>query len=174
MIGVRAGCIAATGVVTSSPLIAEFTYTTGSYSPDNKNMNRGYSNDFVNSYGTIDVSSFNLADGTTITTDSFLNTTISSEGFEFKEFLPQFGNDTLIIVAHFIGNTSPPAFTDANWFKTLRIINNTQGTTEDILRSAFTASAVDVTSPDSKVTIFMQRVAVTSNNDSITVQLRSD
>ena len=73
-----------------------------------------------------------------------------------------------------LGQTSTPTFNDANWFTTLRMINNSDVRTEDIARSSF-ADGGDTTDGTNVFTIKTTiRTANTSTGDSVTIQLRSD
>lgn len=167
------GIIAAAGSGDAG-LISEFTYTVGSYSPDGKNSFRGYAqSQFVN-YGSVTESSFDIADGTTITTNTTSANFVNTNGFAVYEYVPSAGIQTFVIRFLVLGQTSTPTFNDANWFTTLRMINSTDSTTEDIARSSF-FNGSDTTDGTSVFTVkSSNRTSTTSTGDSVTIQLRSD
>ena len=166
------GVIAASSAVDAG-LISEFTYTVGSFSPDGKNSFRGYSQGSAN-FGSVTESSFDIADGTTITTNTTSGNYVSGNGFAVYEYVPSSGSQTFVIRFLVLGQTSTPTFNDANWFTTLRMINSTDSTTEDIARSSF-ADGGDTTDGTNVFTLKTSiRTANTSTGDSITIQLRSD
>lgn len=95
-------------------------------------------------------------------------------GFAIYENVPSSGSQTLIVRFFVLGQTSTPTFNDANWFTTLRMINNTDSRTEDIARSSFSDGA-DTTDGTNVFTVKTNiRTANTSTGDSVTIQLRSD
>ena len=152
-------------------LISSYSYTVGSTSPDGKNTFRGYATGQYVSYGSTSDTTFDLADGTTI---SMTNVAVYSNGFATYEYIPQSGAQTFTLRLIRANSTSFPTFNDSNWFKTLRIINNTTSTTEDIARSSFSAHSITNDGRDAMATTQLNRTATTSTNDSITIQLRSD
>lgn len=167
------GVIAASSAVDAG-LISEFTYTVGSNSPDGKNTFRGYSQGSSVNYGSVTESSFDIADGTTITTNTTSGNFVNTNGFAIYEYVPSSGGQTFTIRFLILGQTSTPTFNDANWFTTLRMINNTDSTTEDIARSSFSDGA-DTTDGTNVFTVkTTARTSTTSTGDSVTIQLRSD
>lgn len=95
-------------------------------------------------------------------------------GFAIYENVPSSGSQTLLIRFLILGQASTPTFNDANWFTTLRMINNSDVRTEDIARSSF-SDGVDTTDGTSVFTLKTTiRTANTSTGDSVTIQLRSD
>ena len=169
----NSGVIAAAGAGDAG-LISEFTYTVGSYSPDGKNSFRGYNQAQYVNYGSVTESSFDIADGTTITTNTTSGNFVTTNGFAIYEYVPSGGTQTFTIRFFILGQTSTPTFNDANWFTTLRIINNTDSTTEDIARSSF-SNGGDTTDGTNVFTVKTTiRTSTTSTSDSVTIQLRSD
>lgn len=153
-------------------LISSYSYTVGSNSPDGKNTFRGYATgQYINYGSTTAGSTFDLGDGTTI---SMTTVAVSSNGFATYEYIPQSGTQTFTLRLVRANSTSFPTFNDSNWFKTLRIINNTTSTTEDIARSSFSSPSLSNDGTDGMAIIQLNRTATTSTNDSITIQLRSD
>lgn len=164
------GIIAAAGAGDAG-LISEYSYTAGSTSPDGKNTFRGYATGQYISYGSTTDTTFDLGDGTTI---SMSGVSVFSNGFATYEYIPQSGAQTFTLRFIRANSTSFPTFNDSNWFKTLRIINNTTSTTEDIARSSFSAPSITNDGTNAMATTQLNKTATTSNNDSITIQLRSD
>ena len=104
---------------------------------------------------------------------------MSNLAFGFFEFDGASATDQLSIRLHILSATAPPTYNDSNWFKTLRVINNTDSVEFSVARSGFGApsTANDGTNCTSLITInnsstWSEDFFVTS--DSITVQLRSD
>ena len=153
-------------------LISSYSYTVGSYSPDGKNAFRGYqTGQYINYGSTTAGSTFDLGDGTTIT---MTGVAVYSNGFATYEYVPQSAAQSFVVAFIRANSTSFPTFNDSNWFKTLRIINNTTSTTEDIARSSFSSPSITNDGTNGRAIITHYRTATTSANDSITIQLRSD
>lgn len=152
-------------------LISSYSYIVGFNSPDGKNVFRGYATGQYVTFGMTSDSTFDLGDGTTI---SMSGVSVYSNGFATYEYLPQSSAQSFVVRFIIANATSFPTFNDANWFKTLRIINNTKNTTEDIARTSFTSPspASDGTNVMSTITTF--RTATSTPGNSITIQLRSD
>lgn len=172
------GFIAASGAGDTG-LISEFTYTVASASAGGKDNFRGYSKGQYLYFGTTSTDSFELGDGTT----SYLtNTTwVSSLGGAFYELDSGFSTDRIDMRVHILGATAPPTFNDSNWFKSLKITNNTDSVSFTLQRSGFSSpstttdgtnciSVIQYSNPYPPVWID----SFFDTGDSITVQLRSD
>ena len=152
-------------------MISEYSYTAADNSPDGKNTFRGYATGQYVSYGSTSDTTFDLADGTTI---SLTTVSVNSNGFATYEYIPQSGTQTFVLRLIRANSTSFPTFNDSNWFKTLRIINNTTSTTEDIARSSFSSPSITTDGTDAMAIIQLNRTATSSAGNSITIQLRSN
>ena len=81
---------------------------------------------------------------------------------------------------HILGATAPPTFNDSNWFKSLKVINNTDSTDFTIQRSGFTSPNTVTDNTNCVSTIQYSKTGSEwsetffDTGDSITVQLRSD
>lgn len=152
-------------------LISEYSYTAADNSPDAKNVFRGYAAGQYINFGSTSDSTFDLADGTTI---SMSGVFVNSNGFATYEYIPQSAAQSFVVRFIVANSTSFPTFNDSNWFKTLRIINNTTSTTADIARSSFSSPSLSNDGTNGMATITHYRTATSSAGDSITIQLRSD
>ena len=161
-----------------SGLISEFTIVVASASAGGKNNFRGYSKgQFVN-FGSTSGSTFDLADGTTVQLAS--TSYVTSLAFAFFEFDTDSSTDRVDMRVHILGATAPPTFNDSNWFKSLKVINNTDSTDFTIQRSGFTSPNTVTDNTNCISTIQYSKTGSEwsetffDTGDSITVQLRSD
>ena len=159
-------------------MISEFTITVDSSSAGGKNNFRGYSKgQFVN-FGSTSGTTFDLADGTTVQLAS--TSYVTSLSFAFFEFDSGSSTDRVDMRVHILGATAPPTFNDSNWFKSLKVINNTDSTNFTIQRSGFTSPSTVTDSTNCISTIQYSKTGSEwsetffDTGDSITVQLRSD
>lgn len=175
----NSGVIAASLPTGDTGLISEFTYTVASTSAGGKDNFRGYSKGQFVSFGTTSTDSFQLGDGTTshLTNTSY----VSNLGGAFFEFDSGFSTDRIDMRVHILGATAPPTFNDSNWFKSLKITNNTDSVSFTLQRSGFSSpstttdgtnciSVIQYSNPYPPVWID----SFFDTGDSITVQLRSD
>jgi hypothetical protein len=157
-------------------LISEFSFTAGQFTADGKNISRGYFRGYL-SYGTTTDTSFDLASGITIdlVNNSGISPPLNFAGAAFTEYDPQSGSDTLTFGLYAKGHSSGmPTFNDANYFKTLKLTNNTAGSTMSIARSGFTFGTPASDGTDSFVALNKTQTIGIVNGNSYTVQLRSD
>ena len=159
-------------------MISEFTITVASSSAGGKDNFRGYSKGQFVGFGSTSGTTFDLADGTTVQLAS--TSYVSSLGFAFYEFDGNSATDKIELRLHILGATAPPTFNDSNWFKSLKIINNTDSTDFTIQRSGFinpttttdNTNCISVTSYSKTGSEWSETFFDTG--DSITVQLRND
>lgn len=159
------------GSGTYASIISNYSFTAGSYSPDGKNNFRGYAAGQYLAYGSTTDVNFSLGDGTIVT---MAGVAVYGSGTATYEYIPQSGVQFFALRFIRSGSTSFPTFNDADWFKTLRIINNTANTTEDIARSAFSTPSLSNDGTNGMATLQVNRTATMTSGDSITIQLRSD
>jgi len=161
------------------PVISEFTITVASTSAGGKDNFRGYSKGQFVGFGTTSTDSFELADGTTshLTNTSY----VSSLGGAFFELDSGFSTDRIDMRVHILGATAPPTFNDSNWFKSLKITNNTDSASFTLQRSGFSSPSTTTDNTNCISTIQHSNPyppawgeGFFDTGDSITVQLRRD
>tara|TARA_B100000965_G_C19603362_1_gene764393 strand:- start:5996 stop:6574 length:579 start_codon:yes stop_codon:yes gene_type:complete len=160
----------------TSPVISEFSFTAGLFTADGKNISRGYYRGTL-TYGTTTDTSFDLASGITIdlVNNSGVSPPLNFAGAAFTEYDPQSGSDILTFGLYAKGHSSGmPAFNDANYFKTLKLTNNTAGSTVSIARSGFSFGTPLSDGTDSYVALSKSQTIGIVNGNNYTVQLRSD
>ncbi len=160
------------------PVISEFTIAVASTSAGGKDNFRGYSKGQFINFGSTSGTTFDLADGTTVQLAS--TTYVSGLAFAFYEFDSNSSTDRVDMRVHILGATASPTFNDSNWFKSLKIINNTDSTDFTIQRSGFTSPSIVTDNTNCISTIQYSKTGSEwsetffDTGDSITVQLRSD
>tara|TARA_B100000575_G_C22632056_1_gene390672 strand:+ start:36 stop:563 length:528 start_codon:yes stop_codon:yes gene_type:complete len=171
------GAIAVTAVV--NPVIDEFTVTAAAQTQlSPKDVHRGYRVSAVaTDFGSVTPSTITVASGHTadMTTQQNFSGTFPATGF--VEIDPASGGaNSMRLNLIFPNESTPnPADTDANYFKSLKIINNTQGTTVTVQRSDMTfTSGNDVDGTGYFIAYSKTETLNISANDSVKVQLRSD
>lgn len=175
----NSGVIAASGA-SDAGLISEFTFTAGQYTADSKNYNRGFQRSGLGGsfqYGSVTETSYDLAGGITIdlVNSNGIDPPLNYVGSSLYEYDPQSGSEIVVMAMFAKGHANGmPTFNDANFFKTLKIINNTTNSTATIARSDFTVSTNTSNSTDSFMSIQKTQTIGIANTNSITVQLRSD
>lgn len=103
-----------------------------------------------------------------------------SLGGAFFEFDSGFSTDRIDMRVHILGATAPPTFNDSNWFKSLKIINNTDSVSFTLQRSGFNSPNTSADGTNCISTIQYSKTgsewseSFFDTGDSITVQLRSD
>tara|TARA_R100001440_G_scaffold12083_1_gene21339 strand:- start:735 stop:1262 length:528 start_codon:yes stop_codon:yes gene_type:complete len=171
------GAIAVTAVV--DPVIDEFTVTAAAQTQlSPKDVHRGYRVSFVlTDFGSVSPSTITIANGHTADTDSQQNFSGVFPSAEFVEIDPASGGSNSMKLGLVFPNESAtiPTNNDANYFKSLKIINNTQSTTTTIQRSDMTFGfGNDSDGTGYFVTFSKTETLNISANDSVKVQLRSD
>lgn len=171
----------ATGV--ESKEISSITVTAGTVLLIYKYRFNGYQMDVDNgTTGSISSPSMTLANGTTITFDVLTGNSLpiiaDYDGYlgQGEAFYFGFTISTLAIAASGFTPTESN-FTEANYFKTLRVSNTTQGTTQDIPFSAFTKTVGVLNSNQYPVNMIAEGISFDTGiavDDIVVVSLRSD
>lgn len=171
------GAIAVTAVV--DPVIDEFTVTAAAQTQlSPKDVHRGYRVSAVaTDFGSVTPSSITIGNGHTadMTTQSNFSGTFPAAGF--VEIDPASGgsNSMKLNLQFPSESASVPTNNDSNYFKSLKIINSTQGTTTTVQRSDTTfASGSDSDGTGYFVSFTKTETLNISASDSVKVQLRSD
>jgi hypothetical protein len=171
------GAIAVTAV---DPVIAEFSFTVGSLTElGSKDALRGYR---VSALGfgfgsSISPTEITVANGHTADLDTGGGYTISFMGSALYERDPNSGGANSVFLSLYFPTepASVPANTDANFFKSLRIINNADNTEATIQRSDMTfASNTDSTGTGYSVSFYKTQTINMGTSGTRTIQLRSD
>ena len=171
------GAIAVTAVV--DPVIDEFTVTAAAQTQlSPKDVHRGYRVSAVSTdFGSVTPSTITIANGHTADTDSQQNFSAVFPAAQFVEIDPASGgaNSMQLGLGFPDESASVPTNNDTNYFKSLKIINNTQGTTVTVQRSDMTfTSGADSDGTGYFVVFTKTETLNISANDSVKVQLRSD
>ena len=168
---------------TESKEISSITITAGSVVLLYKYRFNGYLMDVDNgTTGSISSSSMVLANGTTVRFNRLTGTSLpiiaDYDGYLLQGEAFYFGF-TVSTLENFIPTTSN--FIEANYFKTLRVSNTTQGTTKDIPFSAFVPAAGDnafrESSNEYPVNMIAEGISFDTGiavDDIVVVSLRSD
>ena len=172
------GAIAASFV---DPVIAEFSFTAGTLTElGSKDVLRGYQVSSLSGFSfgsSISPSTITVANGHTADTDTGGGSTISFAAPALFERDPNSGAANSVFLSLYFPNESAsvPANTDANFFKSLRIINNANSTEATILRSDMTfASNTDSTGTGYRVSFTKTQTINMGTSGTRTIQLRSD
>lgn len=172
------GAIAVTAV---DPVIAEFSFTVGSLTElGSKDALKGFNSSGLLSarFGSsISPTTITVANGHTADLDTGGSYTISFLGSALYERDPNSGGANSVFLSLYFPNetASVPADTDANFFKSLRIINNTNNTEVTIQRSDMTRNTfTDSTGTGYAVTYTKTQTINMGTSGTRTIQLRSD
>ena len=172
-----------TGVIASfvDPVIAEFSFTVGSLTElGSKDVLRGYQAGGLVAFNfgsSISPTEITVANGHTADLDTGGGYTISFVGSALYERDPNSGGANSVFLSLYFPNetASVPANTDANFFKSLRIINNANSTEATIQRSDMTfASNTDSTGTGYRAAFGKTQTINMGTSGTRTIQLRSD
>ena len=175
------GVIAASSAVDAG-LISEFVVTVGqTINMYLKDIIRGYTvQGFSTGFGSVSPATFTIANGDVADADSQAAQPLGFAVPLFTETDPDDGGDNYLSFQAVFPDAaaSVPANTDANFFKSIKVINTNLGTETTILRSDMTFSGTSATSGTGYRVYFQKDpLAVALNlavGHTIKVQLRSD
>jgi hypothetical protein len=160
-------------------LISEFVMNCSQYANAfTKSVSRGYAvAGFIPGFGFTTPSTITIGSGAVLNLMTRAGTDLQQSVPALYEYDPDSGaaeTITFVMISTTSG-TSAPANNDANYFKSLKLINTTQNTTTVIQRSDFQLSTLNSTSGNGFRANFTRVQTVNINNlDVIKVQLRSD
>tara|TARA_B100001093_G_scaffold316218_1_gene301694 strand:+ start:569 stop:1177 length:609 start_codon:yes stop_codon:yes gene_type:complete len=161
-------------------LISEFVVTVGqATNPYLKDVYRGYQRSlFFPPFGSVSPDTFTIANGDVADADGPALQSLGFASPQFQETDPDDGGDNYLSFMALFPDAaaSVPANTDANFFKSIKVINNNLGTETTFLRSDMTFQGYPATSGTGYrvyFTITPTALNLTAGHV-IKVQLRSD